>query len=237
MKIAGVIEKSLTHFPGLVSYVILTQGCNFECRYCFSHELTTLFEPDISDLEIEKKLFSDLESGHDRLDAVVITGGEPTIQPNLVEFMMRLRKLDYQVKLETNGSNPKTISKLIDLGLVDYIALDIKAPLEIDKYKDIAGNKVTVSIMGNINKTLRILTHSKVDYEVRTTVIREKHSFHDLMDICNTLVGCKRFCLQKFNAEVVFDEKFTSFGNYTEEELARIIKGINPEIEEVIFRN
>ena len=95
---------------------------------------------------------------------------------------------------------------------------------------------ITVPIMGNINKTIRILTHSKVDYEVRTTIIMEKHSFHDIMDICNTLIGCKRFCLQKFDSEIVFDEKFSSYGNYSEEQMARMIRGINPEIEEVIFK-
>jgi len=236
MKIAGTIRNSLTHFPGLISYVILTQGCNFRCNYCFNPELATIFEPEINDQERIVEIFDYLENHQHKIDAVVVTGGEPTIQNDLVNFMINLRKLDYQVKLETNGSNPKTISEIINLGLVDYVAVDIKAPLEIDKYKEIAGDHITVPIMANINKTIRILTHSKMDYEIRTTVIKEKHSFHDIMDICNTLVGCKRFCLQQFNAEVVFDQKFSSYGNYTEEQLSRMIKGINPEIEQVIFR-
>jgi pyruvate formate lyase activating enzyme len=236
MKIAGISQKSLTHYPGLVSYVIYTQGCNFRCNYCFNPELATIYGEDVTDEQKMSEIFGYLEGGHSEIDAVVVTGGEPTVQKDLVNFLVKLRKLDYQIKLESNGSNPKMISQIVDLGLVDYIAVDIKAPFEIDKYKEIAGETITVPILGNINKTIRILTHSKVDYEVRTTIIKEKHSFHDIMDICNTLIGCKRFCLQKFNSEVVFDQKFSSYGNYSEDQMARMIRGINPEIEEVIFR-
>ena len=236
MKIAGISQKSLTHYPGLVSYVIYTQGCNFRCNYCFNPELATMYGEDVTDEEKLNDVFTYLQQAHEQTDAVVITGGEPTVQHDLVDFLVKLRKLDYQIKLETNGSNPKIIARIIELGLADYIAVDIKAPFEIDKYKEIAGNTITVPIIANVNKTIRILTHSKVDYEVRTTIIKEKHSFHDIMDICNTLIGCKRFCLQKFDSEVVFDEKFSSYGNYSEQELARMIRGINPEIEEVIFR-
>ena len=236
MKIAGISQKSLTHYPGLVSFVIYTQGCNFRCNYCFNPDLATIYQEDVTDEQKLTEIFGYLQNGHSDTDAVVVTGGEPTVQKDLVNFLIKLRKLDYQIKLETNGSNPKMISHIIDLGLVDYIAVDIKAPFEIDKYKEVAGENITVPIMANINKTIRILTHSKVDYEVRTTIIKEKHSFHDIMDICNTLIGCKRFCLQKFNSEVVFDEKFSSYGNYSEEQMARMIRGINPEIEEVIFR-
>jgi pyruvate formate lyase activating enzyme len=236
MKIAGISQKSLTHYPGLVSYVIYTQGCNFRCNYCFNPELATIFSEDVSDEEKLNEIFGYLQDKQPGIDAVVVTGGEPTVQKDLVNFLVKLRELNYQIKLETNGSNPKVIARIVDLGLVDYIAVDIKAPFEIEKYKEIAGDMITVPIMANINKTIRILTHSKIDYEVRTTIIKEKHSFHDIMDICNTLIGCKRFCLQKFNAEVVFDEKFSSYGNYSEEQLARMIRGINPEIEQVIFR-
>ncbi len=236
MKIAGIIPKSLTHYPGLVSYVVITHGCNFKCNYCYQRGVATIYEPGLSDEEINTQIITHLETNKDHLDAVVITGGEPTIQKDLLDFLVLLRKLDFQVKLETNGSNPKMISEAVNMGLVDYIAVDIKAPFDIEKYKGIAGSEITVPIMANINKTIRILTHSKMDYEVRTTVIKEKHSFHDLMDICNSLVGCKRFCLQQFDAEVVFDEKFSSYGNYTEEQMTRMIRGINPEIEQVIFR-
>ncbi|HLF35110.1 MAG TPA: anaerobic ribonucleoside-triphosphate reductase activating protein [Cyclobacteriaceae bacterium] len=236
MKIAGIIPKSLTHYPGLVSFVLITHGCNFSCKYCFNREFATIYPAEFDNETKLAEIFAQLENGRDQIDAVVITGGEPTIQPDLLEFLARLRQLDFQIKLETNGSNPKMIAGAINLGLVDFIAVDIKAPFDIDKYKDIAGNQITIPIIANINKTIRILTHSKMDYEVRTTVIKEKHSFHDLMDICNSLVGCKRFCLQHFDSEVVFDEKFSSFGNYTQEELTRMIRGINPEIEEVIFR-
>jgi pyruvate formate lyase activating enzyme len=166
----------------------------------------------------------------------VISGGEPTIHKGLPEFLTKIKKLGLAVKLETNGTNPRMISRLITLGLVDYVALDVKAPLEENKYKEITGVSIKTSTLGKINQSIRILSRSGIDYEIRTTLIKEKHSFHDILDICETIVGCKRYCIQEFKSDIVFDETYNKYSSYPVDKLERMIKAINPEIKEVFFK-
>ena len=236
MKVAGIIEESKNHHPGALAYVILTQGCNFKCRYCYNSPSARIFDDgDVSDNKIDE-IFSFLEDNKEKYGAVVISGGEPTMHKDLPDVLKKIKTLDLEVRLETNGTNPKILSQLVREGLVDYVAMDIKAPLETDKYKEIAGVSITTSQLGKINKSIRILTRSKTEYEIRTTLIKQKHSFHDILDICNTIVGCKRYCLQEFDAEIAYDKTYNTFSAYDQKELERLIKAINPEIKEVVFK-
>ena len=155
---------------------------------------------------------------------------------DLPEVLAKIKAMGLTIRLETNGTYPKMLSNIVSNKLVDYVAMDIKAPLETDKYKDIVGVNISTSLLGKINKSIRILTRSKIDYEIRTTLIRQKHSFHDILDICNTIVGCKRYCLQEFNADIAYDKTYNRFSAYSPKELERMIKAINPEIKEVIFK-
>jgi pyruvate formate lyase activating enzyme len=177
-----------------------------------------------------------LKEDREQYDAVVISGGEPTIHKGLPEFLARIKDLDLAVKLETNGTNPRMIARLIKLGLLDYVALDVKAPLEENKYKEITGVSIKTSTLGKINQSIRILSRSGIEYEIRTTLIKEKHSFHDILDICETIVGCKRYCLQEFKSDIVFDETYNKYSSYPVDKLERMIKAINPEIKEVFFK-
>ena len=236
MKVAGIIEESKSHHPGALSYVILTQGCNFKCHYCYNSPSARLFDPEeVSDSKIDE-ILSYLEENKEKYEAVVVTGGEPTLHKNLPDVLKKIKEMGLIVRLETNGSHPKVLSQLVSNGLVDYVAMDVKAPLAEDKYKDIAGVTISTSQLGKINQSIRILTHSKVEYEIRTTLIKQKHSFHDILDICNTIVGCKRYCLQDFDADIAHDKTYNSFSGYDQKELERMIKAINPEIKEVIFK-
>ncbi len=236
MKVAGIIEESKNHHPGTLAYVILTQGCNFKCHYCYNSPSARIFDnEDASDTKIDE-ILSFLEKNKKKYGAVVISGGEPTMHKDLPDVMKKIKSLNLQVRLETNGTNPKILSEIVREGLVDYVAMDIKAPLETDKYKDIAGVSISTSQLGKINKSIRILTRSNVEYEVRTTLIKQKHSFHDILDICNTIVGCKRYCLQEFDADIAYDKTYNTFTGYDQKELERLIKAINPEIKEVIFK-
>ena len=236
MKVAGIIEESKNHHPGVLAYVILTQGCNFKCHYCYNLPSTRIFDTDeVSDTKIDE-ILSFLEENKEKYGAVVISGGEPTMHKDLPDVLKKIRSLDLQVRLETNGTNPKILSQIVSEGLVDYVAMDIKAPLETGKYKDITGVSISTSQLGKINKSIRILTRSKVEYEVRTTLIKQKHSFHDILDICNTIVGCKRYCLQEFDADIAYDKTYNTYNGYDQKELTRLIKAINPEIKEVVFK-
>lgn len=236
MKVAGIIEESKSHHPGALSYVILTQGCNFKCHYCYNSPSARIFDPEeVSDSKIDEILLY-LEENKDKYEAVVVTGGEPTLHKNLPDVLKKIKEMGLIVRLETNGSHPKVLSQIVSNGLVDYVAMDVKAPLAKDKYKDIAGVTISTSQLGKINQSIRILTRSKVEYEIRTTLIKQKHSFHDILDICNTIVGCKRYCLQDFDADIAHDKTYTSFSGYDQKELERMIKAINPEIKEVLFK-
>jgi pyruvate formate lyase activating enzyme len=236
MKVAGIIEESKNHHPGALAYVILTQGCNFKCHYCYNSPSAKIFDnEEVSDTKIDE-ILSFLEINKKKYGAVVISGGEPTMHKDLPNVLKKIKSLDLQVRLETNGTNPQILSEVVREGLVDYVAMDIKAPLETDKYKDIAGVSITTSQLGKINKSIRILTRSNVEYEIRTTLIKQKHSFHDILDICNTIVGCKRYCLQEFDADIAYDKTYNTFSGYDQKELERLIKAINPEIKEVVFK-
>ena len=233
MKIAGIIEESLKHYPGAVAFVVFTQGCNFKCRYCFNPEMARFYDPNDTNTGQEEEIFQFLENNINKYDAVVVSGGEPTLHKGLPEFLGKFKKLGLIVRLETNGTNPGMLRELISLGLVDYIALDVKAPLDKAKYKEITGVSIQTKVLGAINQSIRLLTRSEIDYEVRTTLIKEKHSFHDILDICNTIVGCKRYCLQEFDSEIVFDKTYNNYSSYHPKELERLIKAINPDIKEV----
>lgn len=236
MKVAGIIEKSSSHHPGMVSYVIFTKGCNFKCNYCYNSPDARLFDPEEISDEKTGEILTFLEKNRDKYEAVVVTGGEPTMHEDLPDFLSKLKDLGFVVRLETNGTYPKKLAEVVRKKFVDYVALDIKAPLEGNKYKEITGVTISTSQLGKINKSIRILTRSDIEYEIRTTLIKQKHSFHDILDICNTIVGCKRYCLQEFDAEIAHDKTYNNFDTYTPAELERMIKGINPEIKEVIFR-
>jgi len=236
MEVAGIIEKSIDHYPGLVSFVIFTQGCNFRCPYCFNPEMARFYEESENNTARVEEILKQLKKERDQYDAVVISGGEPTVHKGLPDFLTNIKELGLAVRLETNGTNPRMISNLINLSLVDYVALDVKAPLEENKYKDITGVSIKTSTLGKINQSIRILSKSGVDYEIRTTLIKEKHSFHDILDICETIVGCKRYCLQEFKSDIVFDETYNKYSSYPVDKLERMIKAINPAIKEVFIK-
>ncbi len=236
MKIAGIIEESLDYIPGAVTFVIFTQGCNFRCPYCFNPEMARFYDENEDYEQRIREILTILKDKKDRYDIVVISGGEPTIHITLPDLLIRIRDLGLSVRLETNGTNPRMLARITRLGLVDHVALDIKAPLQLNKYQEISGVSMKTPMLGKINQSIRVLTKSGVDYEIRTTLIREKHSFHDILDICQTIVGCKRLCLQEFKADIVFDETYNNYSSYPVKKLERLIKAINPEIEEVVFK-
>ncbi|MFC2123746.1 anaerobic ribonucleoside-triphosphate reductase activating protein [Bacteroidota bacterium] len=236
MRTAGIIKNSLIDFAGVRAYVIFTQGCNFRCLYCQNAELAKFFDSSYGEDDRLIIIFKDLKKLRKKLDGVVITGGEPTVHKDLPEFIQRIKEMGYLVKLETNGSNPSMLSQLLDMELLDYIAMDIKAPLKLEDYKELAGQCISKRTIDNIKRSIRLLKKSKIQYEVRTTLIKEKHPIESLREICNSIVGCKRFCLQQFDAEVVFDQKFNNFSAYSLSELEKMLEKIDPQVEEVMIR-
>jgi pyruvate formate lyase activating enzyme len=197
MHIGGIEKFSLLDFPGRPAAVIFTQGCNFRCGYCHNPELVypSLFQP----LVTESEVFEFLESRRGKLDGVVITGGEPTIQEDLIPFIKKIREMGFAVKLDTNGMNPRVLAELIapaldgDVPLVDYLAMDIKGPLK--KYERVA---CAVIDPANIKESIRLIMASGIDYEFRTTVVRSQLMPADFPMIGRLIRGARLYALQRF---------------------------------------
>jgi pyruvate formate lyase activating enzyme len=162
MRIAGLEKNSFVDYPGKMAAVIFTPGCNMDCYYCHNQQLLAPDETDV--LHDPKDVLAFLQARHTLLDAVVITGGEPTLQKELESFITRVRDTGLLVKLDTNGSHPWILRSLLDKKLLDFVAMDIKAPLE--KYNDITGTTTDVSA---INQSIDLLMSGDVEYEFRTT--------------------------------------------------------------------
>ena len=161
MKIGGFQPFTLSDYPGKVAAIIFTQGCNFNCPYCHNHSLIPACEESAYE---ETTILEYLEKRKQHLDGVVITGGEPTLQKGLIPFCRKVHEMGLSVKLDTNGSRPAVLAELIRDGSVDYIAMDVKAPLE--KYPEVAGCPFPAPI---IEKSIRIISHSELPHEFRTT--------------------------------------------------------------------
>lgn len=191
MKIVGFQKLSLVDFPKKVSCVIFTEGCNYRCPFCYNSSLVY----DKSNVVYEEEeILSYLEKRKNVLDAVVISGGEPTLQKDLEKFIKKLRKLPILIKLDTNGTNPEILEKLINEKLIDYVAMDIKN--SFDKYLLTTG--VENARLDNIRRSIAILKENKVDYEFRTTVVKEFHTKEDIRKIKESIDDSKYY-LQNFS--------------------------------------
>ena len=175
MRIGGLEKQSFIDWEGKVVAVIFTKGCNFRCSYCHNPELvyTDKFQhlADIPAIEV----FDYLASRKKWLDGAVITGGEPTILKDLNLFLKKIKQLGYQIKLDTNGSNPKVLKNLIEDGLIDYIAMDVKTILDLRKYQEIC-NSDDPLLVTKIKESIKILKESGLEYQLRTTIIPKYHS-------------------------------------------------------------
>lgn len=223
MNIAGVQKVTLLDYPGKVACEIFTQGCNFECPFCQNSSLIPITNTGEFS---EEEIFEYLVLRKKILDGVVITGGEPTVQKDLKGFIKKIKDLGLLVKLDTNGGNPKVLQELIDEDLVDYVAMDIKNIF--NKYNITAGKRINLD---NIKKSIEILKASKIDYEFRTTIIKEMHSLDDIISICK-LVGNAKYYLQNFeDSENVIDHSLHGFSREELLFIDKYLKDVFPNVE------
>ena len=190
MKISGLLKFSMIDFPGSISAIVFTQGCNVRCAYCHNPELIPPDQNEEYALS-EEEVLEYLERRKHSLDGVVITGGEPTLQKDLDKFALTLKSMGYMVKLDTNGTNPEMVQKLIDKKLVDFIAMDIKAPFE--KYEAICG---PIDIE-KVKQTMQIILSSGINYQFRTTYYKEILNDNDIEAIKAMLPDVSKFKLQE----------------------------------------
>lgn len=190
--IHGFQKMTMLDFPGKVACTAFTAGCNFRCPFCHNASLVTKINNE--EIYSQEEIFDYLNKRKGVLDGICITGGEPLLYDGIVEFIKKARELGLLVKLDTNGSFPEKLKYLIDNGLVDYVAMDIKNSKE--KYAETIGLKEYD--LSNVEKSVAILLEGKVEYEFRTTIVAEYHTTQDIVAIGNWIKGAKRYFLQNF---------------------------------------
>ena len=214
MRIGGFQKFSLIDYPGKVAAVIFTQGCNFRCGYCHNPQLVCpqQFQQPLDESIILK--FLQFRQG--KLQGVVVTGGEPTIQAGLLDFLDKLKLMKYTVKLDTNGSNPDILASIIKKGLVDFIAMDIKTSLS--RYEKATGVRTDI---GRIKRSIDLIIKSGLSHQFRTTLVKEHCSTVDLRNIRALIGGSKNYVLQPFvPLTTIIDLKLLTKKQYTKEQIS-----------------
>jgi pyruvate formate lyase activating enzyme len=242
MKIGGLQKLTLVDYPGKIAATVFLTGCNFKCGFCHNAGLVDVEkikkQPEIS----EKEFFDFLDSKVGLIDGICITGGEPTINSDLIDFIKKIKEKGFLVKLDTNGSNPEMLRKIIREKLVDFIAMDIKTSIDVKSQNPISnaqnyGKATGVSVdIDKIKRSVEIIKNSGIDYEFRTTVVPGVVEEKDIEKIGQWLQGAKKFALQQFRNQKVLDKSFENVRPYSEEILKEFKKILEKYIERVELR-
>ena len=216
MVFGGFQSFSLIDYPGKICAIAFTQGCNFRCPYCHNPELVEFSGSDSAGPK-EDEILSFLEKRKGRLDALTITGGEPLLQPDLNKFLSRVKALGYLIKLDTNGSLPSRLEEVIRNHLVDYIAMDIKS--SPDHYERVIRASIDT---GKILESIRLIMESGVNYEFRTTVVKNLLYKDDFLKIGPLIKNACLYVLQRFVPSKTLDKKFVHRLCYSDKELEDI---------------
>jgi len=238
MVFAGLLKQSLTDYPGKIAAVLFSRGCNLRCSFCHNGHL--LIKPGRSAANTEEiqvpELLSFLKERHGFLDAVVFSGGEPTMNPELPEVIQSVKDLGYLIKLDTNGSNPVMLNKLLANNLLDYVAMDIKAPLDYKKYLEVSGRLSTEDYF-NIRNSINLLQSTSIQVEFRTTVVPLWHSPEDILAIARYIKGARLYSLQQFNPRTTLDPSLAAVKPYSKEELESMAQQCREYVNIVRVRN
>ena len=219
MKIHGLEKMSLVDYDGKVAATVFTGNCNFRCGFCHNSALV-LSSNTLAEIP-ETDIFDYLKKRKGLLDAVCITGGEPTLHKDLPLFIEKVKNLEYFVKLDTNGTNPEMVKSLNESGLVDYFAMDIKN--DLDSYTEIIG--ITNFDVKNVVKSVEYFLSGKANYEFRTTLINEFHKESNILKIANWIKGAEKYFLQKFkNSENCIESRLSAVNNETALKFLSILK-------------
>ena len=222
MRIGGLQKLTLLDYPGKVACTVFLSGCNLRCPYCHNPALVLPEQSNAPGMP-ESEVFAFLEQRKGKLDGICITGGEPTLQPELPGFLEKLRGLGYAIKLDTNGTNPGMLNRLLHDGILNYVAMDIKnSP---SRYAETCGG---ADVLSKVRESADLLLNSPTDYEFRTTVCKLLHTEKEMEEIGRWLRGAKRYFLQPF----VDTGDLVSGGvqAHTQDELTRLRQAVLPDI-------
>ena len=226
MRICGLNKTTLLDYPGHVAATVFLGGCNFRCPFCQNGDL--VLKPEGQPAIEKEAVMAFLRKRKGVLTGVCITGGEPTIERGLAELIEEVKNIGYLVKLDTNGYCPEVIRKLTEKGLVDYIAMDIKNDLK--KYGETVG--IQGIDAGRIMDSIRWIINGKMDYEFRTTVVKELHGREDMSAIGKAIKGAKAYFLQGYQESGgVIAPGFHAYGKEEMEELAEWVRPFVPNVQ------
>ena len=227
MNIQGLQKMTLLDFPGRVACTVFLSGCDFRCPFCHNGEL---LDGTAETLMTDRELLAFLEKRKGLLDGVAFTGGEPTLQPDLPALMAEIRAMGFAVKLDTNGNHPDALRRILGEGLVDYVAMDVKNSPE--RYGETIG--IPGFDVSNIEKSLTLLKMSGVDYELRTTVVKEFHDEDSFRAIGPWIAGAKRYFLQCFTDRDTVPRQ--GLHAPEKDELERFADIVRPYVQEISLR-
>jgi pyruvate formate lyase activating enzyme len=234
MEIKGFIDLSLVDWDGKVASVIFLPRCNMRCPFCYNSSF--VLHPESHPTIRFEGIMGYLKKNMGWVDGVAITGGEPTLHADLSELCSKLKEMGFLVKLDTNGTNPDIVKELIANGLVDYIAMDVKAPLMEEDYSKVCGVNAK-NILGKIRETVRILLNSNVDYEFRTTVVPTLHTKEDIVKISHQIKGCRKYALQNFKGDIdPINPEFKKLKPFTDGEMLGFLEAAKKLVPNTVLR-
>ena len=232
--IKGFIQTSLLDWDGQIVSTLYTPYCNFRCPYCQNAGL--VMDPESLETIPFDRIKDYLLGRKGWIDGICLTGGEPCMYKDFPEFIQKIRKLDIMVKLDSNGGFPDMLAEVIKRKLVNYIAMDVKAPLNFFSYSKSTGIK-NPSVLEKVKDSIRLIMDSNIDYEFRTTVVPGLHEEEDILRIAKFIKGAKKYALQNFSAQgEILDPKFKKIKPYPIEKLNKIQKLVSPYVKNCVVR-
>lgn len=215
-----MIETSLIDWEGKIVSTLYVSSCNFRCPYCYNCDLV-LHPNNFKNIPFED-INNYLLKRKDFIDGICMSGGEPTLYPDLPSYFKEIKDKGFLIKLDTNGANPKLLEDLLGLGLVDYIAMDIKSSLDFDNYSKAAGIRDKI-LLEKVKDSIKLIMNSKVDYEFRTTVVPILHTEKTIIKIAKYISGAKKYVLQNFSPlEVTLEPSFQKIIPYSAEKIQEL---------------
>lgn len=228
--IRGIIETSFLDWDGRVVAVLYTGPCNFKCPFC--HNWLLIEDPEKYPEKTWEEVRDFLTEYLDFLDGVCITGGEPTLEKGLADYIVKIRELGLKVKLDTNGTRPSVLKMLFDAELIDALAMDVKMPLD-ERYEKAAGVKPDLD---KLRESIELIRNSGIEYEFRTTVVPTIHTKEDIIDTAKMLAGAEKYVLQQFNPDNAWNPDLRKVEPYSSEVVLDMANAAKKYVKEVALR-
>lgn len=236
MYFAHMEKTSLLDFPGRICSLLYTIGCNFRCPFCYNRSLVLPEEYPPKNLWLDEDyVISVLEERKRYIRALAITGGEPLLHPEIIPFFRRVRERGFAIKIDTNGTFPDRLKEILDEGLVDYVAMDVKNSPK--RYSETTGVDVDLS---KVERSIKILKESGIDHEFRTTLVPGLHTVEDLKEMVDWMGGCRKLILQPYRNDMpLINPEFNKKVLLTDEEVSAFKRGVEETglCDEVIVRS